>query len=254
MAGELVDDRVIVDDPAEASGVYNRGFFGSPRPGGGLDREDAPARLRGGGERPDVLQRPRGPSARPPAGDPPEDRRRRAFPRRPGGRDRRGPGEDAPRSRLLREDRRSAVAAQPPRDRVPVESRSRRSAKRGHGPPHPTGPAHQGGEGGPAGLRAAPPCGRGPDGPRGHLENRFQVWLPLPGVRGRPGDPSREVPRPCGAEGPPRGVAGNQPGRPTRARREETDPLRRSRTRCAIREARTREALTSRSRRDETYL
>src|SRR2546428_395275 len=35
MAGELVDDRVIVDDPAEASGVYNRGFFGSPRPGGG---------------------------------------------------------------------------------------------------------------------------------------------------------------------------------------------------------------------------
>src|SRR3989454_9832554 len=37
MAGDLVDDRVIVDDPAEASGVYNRGFFGSPRSGGGLE-------------------------------------------------------------------------------------------------------------------------------------------------------------------------------------------------------------------------
>src|SRR2546426_5036358 len=37
MAGELLDDRVIVDDPAEASGVYNRGFFGSPRSGGGLE-------------------------------------------------------------------------------------------------------------------------------------------------------------------------------------------------------------------------
>src|SRR5437870_12150826 len=36
MAGELLDDRVIVDDPAEASGVYNRGFFGAPRSGGGL--------------------------------------------------------------------------------------------------------------------------------------------------------------------------------------------------------------------------
>src|SRR3989442_15313486 len=35
MAGELVDDRVIIDDPAEASGVHNRGFFGSPRSGGG---------------------------------------------------------------------------------------------------------------------------------------------------------------------------------------------------------------------------
>src|SRR2546425_1098003 len=37
MAGELVDDRVIIDDPAEASGVHNRGFFGSPRSGGGLE-------------------------------------------------------------------------------------------------------------------------------------------------------------------------------------------------------------------------
>src|SRR2546427_6559642 len=37
MAGELVDDRVIIDDPAEASGVHNRGFFGLPRSGGGLE-------------------------------------------------------------------------------------------------------------------------------------------------------------------------------------------------------------------------
>src|SRR5437899_11824146 len=37
MAGELLDDRVIVDDPAEGSGVYNRGYFGSPRSGGGLE-------------------------------------------------------------------------------------------------------------------------------------------------------------------------------------------------------------------------
>src|SRR5438128_7284879 len=37
MAGELVDDRVIIDDPAEASGVHNRGFFGSARSGGGFE-------------------------------------------------------------------------------------------------------------------------------------------------------------------------------------------------------------------------
>src|SRR2546427_2170821 len=37
MAGELLDDRVLVDDPAEGSGVYNRGFFGTPRSGGGLE-------------------------------------------------------------------------------------------------------------------------------------------------------------------------------------------------------------------------
>src|SRR5438128_11484667 len=37
MAGELLDDRVIVDDPAEGSGVHNRGFFGTPRSGGGLE-------------------------------------------------------------------------------------------------------------------------------------------------------------------------------------------------------------------------
>src|SRR2546426_12665504 len=37
MAEELLDDRVIVDDPAEGSGVYNRGFVGTPRSGGGLE-------------------------------------------------------------------------------------------------------------------------------------------------------------------------------------------------------------------------
>ncbi len=37
MPGELHADRVIVDDPAEASTLHNRGFFGSPRSGGGLE-------------------------------------------------------------------------------------------------------------------------------------------------------------------------------------------------------------------------
>jgi len=37
MAGELREDRVSVDDPAEASTLYNRGYFGAPRSGGGLD-------------------------------------------------------------------------------------------------------------------------------------------------------------------------------------------------------------------------
>jgi tRNA-intron endonuclease len=35
--GELRDGRVVVDDPAEASGLHNRGWFGAPRPGGGLE-------------------------------------------------------------------------------------------------------------------------------------------------------------------------------------------------------------------------
>ncbi len=37
MTGELREDRVSVDDPAEGSTLYNRGYFGTPRPGGGLD-------------------------------------------------------------------------------------------------------------------------------------------------------------------------------------------------------------------------
>jgi tRNA-intron endonuclease len=37
MAGELRDDGVAVDDSAEASTLYNRGYFGVPRSGGGLD-------------------------------------------------------------------------------------------------------------------------------------------------------------------------------------------------------------------------
>ncbi len=37
MPGELRDARVSVDDPAEASTLYNRGYFGTPRSGGGLE-------------------------------------------------------------------------------------------------------------------------------------------------------------------------------------------------------------------------
>ncbi len=37
MAGELIADRVVVEDPAEGSALHNRGFFGRPRPGGGLE-------------------------------------------------------------------------------------------------------------------------------------------------------------------------------------------------------------------------
>lgn len=37
MAGELRADRVIVEDPAEASALHNRGSFGSPLSGGGLE-------------------------------------------------------------------------------------------------------------------------------------------------------------------------------------------------------------------------
>src|SRR5437870_12676393 len=37
MPGELSDDHVLVETPAEASTLYNRGYFGSPRSGGGLE-------------------------------------------------------------------------------------------------------------------------------------------------------------------------------------------------------------------------
>lgn len=37
MPGELREDHVSVDDPAEASPLYNRGYFGVPQPGGGLE-------------------------------------------------------------------------------------------------------------------------------------------------------------------------------------------------------------------------
>ncbi len=37
MPGELLEGRVIVHDSAEGSALYNRGFFGSPQPGGGLE-------------------------------------------------------------------------------------------------------------------------------------------------------------------------------------------------------------------------
>lgn len=37
MVGRLADARVFLDDPAEASQLYNRGYFGKPRSGGGLE-------------------------------------------------------------------------------------------------------------------------------------------------------------------------------------------------------------------------
>jgi len=37
MAGDLRADRVVVQDPAEASAIHNRGWFGVPLPGGGLE-------------------------------------------------------------------------------------------------------------------------------------------------------------------------------------------------------------------------
>jgi tRNA-intron endonuclease, archaea type len=37
MPGELVDGRVIVADPTEASTLYNRGYFGNPKSGGSLE-------------------------------------------------------------------------------------------------------------------------------------------------------------------------------------------------------------------------
>src|SRR2546422_10302252 len=64
MAGELVDDRVIVDDPAEASGVYNRGFFGSPRSGGGLELNLLEAVCLVGGGRLEIRRHGRTVSAR----------------------------------------------------------------------------------------------------------------------------------------------------------------------------------------------
>lgn len=39
MPGELSDGHVIVADPAEASGLYNRGYFGTPRSGGSLEMD-----------------------------------------------------------------------------------------------------------------------------------------------------------------------------------------------------------------------
>src|SRR5207249_514812 len=97
---------------------------------------------------------------------------------------------------------------------------------RSGGTPRASRGSGRGPEDAPARLRTAPASIRGSDGPRRDLEDRLQVRLPLPRLRGRPGDPPCEVPRPRGPERPPRGVAGNQPSGPTCARSEETDPLR----------------------------
>src|SRR2546428_141276 len=64
MAGELLDDRVIVDDPAEGSGVYSRGFFGTPRSGGGLELNLLEAVYLVEGGRLEVRRRGRAVSAR----------------------------------------------------------------------------------------------------------------------------------------------------------------------------------------------
>src|SRR5438132_5482165 len=39
MPGELSDDHVLVETPAEASALYNRGYFGTPRSGSALERD-----------------------------------------------------------------------------------------------------------------------------------------------------------------------------------------------------------------------
>ena len=36
MAGELLGESVVISDMAEGSQVYNKGYYGYPRPGGGL--------------------------------------------------------------------------------------------------------------------------------------------------------------------------------------------------------------------------
>src|SRR5207247_4264345 len=66
MGGELVGDRVIVGDAAEGSAVYNRGFFGSPRAGGGLELNLLEAVYLVEGGRLDVRRRGRAVSPREP--------------------------------------------------------------------------------------------------------------------------------------------------------------------------------------------
>jgi len=39
MPGELVKDSVIIKDPTEASQIYNKGFYGYPLSGGGLEMD-----------------------------------------------------------------------------------------------------------------------------------------------------------------------------------------------------------------------
>ena len=36
MPGRLTDSNVVIDDPAEASQIYNRGWYGNPQSGGAL--------------------------------------------------------------------------------------------------------------------------------------------------------------------------------------------------------------------------
>src|SRR2546428_582461 len=243
MAGELLDDRVIVDNPAEGSGVYNRGFFGTPRSGGGLELNLLEAVYLVEGGRLEVRRRGRAVSAR--------ELFRAASASMTAFEIRYLVYRDLRARGYVVEARGGPVdfqgypraGAQPPGDGVPVEGRARRGAERGHGPPDPTCAARQGGEGDPTRLRTPPASVRGSHEPRRHLEDRLQVRLPLPRLRGRPGDAPCEVSRPRGPERPPRRVAGNQPGGSTRSRGEEADPLRRSRGWRALREAGAREAV-----------
>src|SRR5256712_2551653 len=228
----------------------------TPRAGGGSrgGPEDAPPRARGRRERSDVLQRPGGAPARSSAGSSPEDRGRRPLSRGPRGPNPRAPSEAPPPCRFLREDRRTTAAAQPPRDGVPVEGRARRGAERGHGSPDPTCAARQGGAGDPTRLRTSPASARGSHEPRRHLDDRLQVRPPPPRLRGLPSDAPRKVSRARRPKGPPRRVAGNQPGGPARSRGEEADPLRRSRGWRALREAGARETIGARTDSRGIYL
>src|SRR5207302_283571 len=260
----------------EASALYNRGYFGTPRSGGALELDLLEAVYLVEADRLEVRREGRRVSARDlfraagaavpsfeirylvyrdlrqrgyvveSRGDPIDFQvypRGGAPKKTPRGRHRRGGSSGAARGRLLRQDGRSPVAAEPPGDRVPPQGRDRRSPERRHGPADPLGAAHEGSEGHPAGLRSSAPGLRGPDRPRRDLQDRLQVRVALPRLRGRSGIAPREVSRPRGPEGTSRRMAGDQPRGATRAWREEADPLRRGRLRRAVCETRTRPSL-----------
>ncbi|HKW42753.1 MAG TPA: tRNA-intron lyase [Thermoplasmata archaeon] len=64
MAGELKDGMVVVADPAEASGLHSRGFFGTPRSGGALELDLLEAVYLVEADRLEVRRRGRAVSAR----------------------------------------------------------------------------------------------------------------------------------------------------------------------------------------------
>src|SRR5438046_656031 len=233
MPGELSDDHVLVNDPAEASALYNRGYFGTPRSGGALELDLLEAvylveadrlEVRRGGRRVSARDLYRAAGAAVPSFEIRylvfRDLRQRGYVVQSRERPVAGGG------RLRRPDGRSSAAAEPPGDRVPPEGRDRGSPERRDGPADPPGATRQGSEGHSAGLRSSAPGLRGPDGSRRHLQDRLQVRVALPRLRGRSGIAPREVSRARGPEGASRRLAGNQPRRSTRAWSEEADPLR----------------------------